>query len=222
MRTRKEELISDNLKPLVTKIMKDNRKKYHYSLEDLSKAISHKKNRQTLHKYENGNLNIPYDILLEICRVFNVDTSMFELGDIATKEEQNKLEKKIVKEYMSSINTNKGLSFKEEKIINQYKNAFYEPVTNHSELGIKISDDSMIPTYIKNDKVFFEKKEEYVNGDDIVIAIKNNTLAIRRLYKYPKGLILQALNPKYQTININIISNEMILGKVTSIYREIN
>ena len=79
----------------------------------------------------------------------------------------------------------------------------------------------MSPTYLKNDKVYFEKKEDYKNGDDVIIAIKNNVLSVRRLYRYPKGIILQAINPKYPTINVNIISNDMILGKVTSIYREI-
>ena len=79
----------------------------------------------------------------------------------------------------------------------------------------------MAPTYLKNDKVYFQKQEDYKNGDDIIIAVKNNLLSVRRLYRYPKGIILQAMNPKYPTINVNIISNEMILGKVTSIYREV-
>ena len=79
----------------------------------------------------------------------------------------------------------------------------------------------MEPVYLKNDKLYFEKKEDYQNGDDIIIAVKNNILSVRRLYRYPKGIILQALNPKYQTINVNIISNNMILGKITSMYREI-
>ena len=74
MRTRKKELVSDNLKPFVGQLIKENRLKYNYSLEDLSKAINHKKNRQTLHKYENGKLNIPYDILFEIVHVFNIDS----------------------------------------------------------------------------------------------------------------------------------------------------
>ena len=79
----------------------------------------------------------------------------------------------------------------------------------------------MAPAYLKNDKVNIVKLDSYKNGDDIVIAIKNNILAVRRLYKYPKGIILQALNPKYQTININVVSNDMILGKVVSLKREI-
>ena len=79
----------------------------------------------------------------------------------------------------------------------------------------------MSPVYMKNDYLYFEQKEEYKNGDDIVIAVKNNILSVRRLYRYPKGIILQALNPKYPTINVNIVGNNMILGKVTMIKREI-
>ena len=108
-----------------------------------------------------------------------------------------------------------------EKIINTYKNASFEVLNNHSELSMKMMDDSMFPTYAKNDKVLFQKQGDYKTGDDIVIAVKNNVLSVRRLYRYPKGIILQAMNPKYPTINVNIISNDMILGKVTAIYREV-
>ena len=220
MRTRKQELISDELKPLVSNIIKDGRKKYNYSLEDLAKAINYKKNRQTLHKYETGKLNIPYEILFEICHIFNIDSDVFKEAPI-TEEEQKLLEKKMIKEYVSNLRQDKNLTTQAEKIINTYKNANYDAITNRSELYVKVIDDSMSPVYLKNDYIYFEKQEDYKNGDDIVIAVKNNVLSIRRLYRYPKGIILQAINPKYQTININIISNSMILGKVTSIRREI-
>ena len=220
MRTRKQELISDELKPLVSKLIKEYREKYNYSLEDLSKAINNKKNRQTLHKYETGKLNIPYDILFEICNIFNISNEEFKEAPIS-KEEQNKIEKKMLKEYVSSLRKDKNLTPQIEKIINTYKNAAYEARINKSELFIKVTDDSMAPIYLKNDKLYFQKQEDYKNGDDIIIAVKNNTLSVRRLYRYPKGIILQAINPKYPTINVNIISNEMILGKIVSIYREI-
>lgn len=219
MRTRKQELVSDELKPLVSEIIKNGREKYNYSLEDLSKAINGQKNRQTLHKYETGKLNIPYDILFEICRIFNFDNEIFKDAPI-TEEEKQLIEKKIVKEYVSSLRQDKNLTPQSEKIINTYKNANYESITNHSELSMKVLDDSMSPVYYKNDKVFFQKEEDYKTGDDIVIAVKNNILSVRRLYRYPKGIILQAMNPKYPTINVNIIANNMILGRVTAIYRE--
>lgn len=220
MRTKKQELISDNLKPFVGKIIKENRQKFNYSLEDLAKALDYQKNRQTLHKYETGLLNIPYDIFFEICRIFKIDNNI--INEIPmTKEEEEIFEKKMVKEYINSMREDKNLTPRSEKIINSYKNASFEAITNRSELSIKIIDDSMSPVYLKNDRVYFQKLNDYKNGDDIVIAINNNTLSVRRLYRYPKGIILQALNPKYQTINVNIVSNDMILGKVTSIYREV-
>ena len=220
MRTRKQELISDNLKPIVSQTIKEARAKYNYSLEDLAKALNYKKNRQTLHKYETGALNIPYDIYFEICRILNINSNIITEAP-TTEEEQEKLEKKMIKEYMNSLRSDKDLTTKMEKLINSYKNIAYEPITNKSELTLKVSDNSMEPVYLKNDRIYFEKCQDYKNGDDVVIAIKNNLLAVRRLYRYPKGIILQALNPKYQTININIISNDMILGKVKSIYREV-
>ena len=220
MRTRKKELISDNLKPFVGKIIKENRLKYNYSLEDLSKAINYQKNRQTLHKYETGLLNIPYDLFFEICRIFNIDTSVLSNIDI-DEEERKKLENKFVKEYVSSTRIDKNLTAKNEKLIHQYKNVVHEPLIDKPELTVKVLDDSMSPYYLKNDRIFFEKQEEYKNGDDIVIAIKSNVLSIRKLYKYPKGIILQAMNPKYPSLNVNIMSPDMILGKVIAIHREI-
>ena len=220
MRTRKQELISDELKPLVGELIKTAREKYNYSLEDLSKAIDGKKNRQTLHKYETGKLNIPYDILFEICRIFNLDTQVLQEAPI-TEEEKKLIEKKEIKEYVSSLRQDKNLTHQIEKTINTYKNASYEAINSYSELSMKVLDDSMEPIYKKNDKIFFKKQEEYKTGDDIIIAVKNNVLSVRRLYRYPKGIILQAMNPKYPTINVNIISNDMIIGKAVAVYREI-
>ena len=102
---------SDNLKPFVGKIIKENRLKYQYSLEDLSKAINYQKNRQTLHKYETGLLNIPYDLFFEICRIFNVDTSILSNMDI-DDEERKILESKFVKDYVNSTRIDKDLTVK--------------------------------------------------------------------------------------------------------------
>ena len=186
----------------------------------VTNSIDYQKNRQTLHKYESGLLNIPYDLFFEICRIFNIDTSVLANANI-TEEEQKILENKFVKEYVNSTRIDKNLTIKDEKIINTYKNASYEPLVDKSELTIKVLDDSMSPYYLKNDKIYFQKQDDYKNGDDIVIATKSNILSVRKLYKYPKGIILQAMNPKYPSLNVNVISPDMILGKVIAIHREI-
>lgn len=220
MRTRKQELISDDLKPFVCKILKEYREKYNYSLEDLAKRLNYQKNRQTLHKYETGSLNIPYDIFFEIANIFNIDPDTFNEIPM-TKKEKEIFEKKMIKGYVSKVNQNKNLTRREEKIIANYRNASYEPIDKNCELSIKLLDDSMSPIYLKNDRIFFKKMDSYNNGDDIVIAVKGNVLSVRRLYKSQKAIILQAMNPKYQTIVVNIFSDDMILGKVETMSRDI-
>lgn len=219
MRTKKVELVSNELKPFVCNILKEYREKYNYSFEDLARAIGYKKNRQTLHKYETGSLNIPYDIFFEIANIFNIDSELFK--DIPmTSEEEDIFSKRMLKYYVKN-NTNNNISSRAEKIINTYKNASYEPVSKGCELSVKMMDDSMDPVYLKGDRLFFNKKDKYNNGDDIVIAIKGNQLSVRRLYKSQKAIILQAMNPKYQTIVVNIFSDDMILGKVEVMSRNI-
>ena len=220
MRTRKQELVSDDLKPFVCNIMKEYREKYNYSLEDLARALNYKKNRQTLHKYETGLLNIPYDIFFEIANIFNIDVATFDSIPM-TKSEKELFEKKFIKNYVNSMNGSKNITSRGEKIINTYKNASYEPVSKECELSIKLMDDSMAPNYLKGDRLFFKKSSNYENGDDIVIAVKGNVLSARRLYKSGRAVILQAMNPKYQTIALNVFSDDMILGKVVSMSRSI-
>lgn len=220
MRTRKQELVSDDLKPFVCAILRDYREKYNYSLEDLARALSYKKNRQTLHKYETGSLNIPYDIFFEIANVFNIDSEVFKEIPM-TKNEKELFERKMIKNYVNTMKGNNNITSRGEKIINTYKNASYEPVCKSSDLSVKLLDDSMAPVYMKGDRVFFRKKDTYNNGDDIVIAVKGNILSIRRLYRSQKAVILQAMNPKYQTIVMNIFSEDMILGKVECMSREV-
>lgn len=220
MRTRKQELVSDDLKPFVCSILKEYREKFNYSFEDLARALNYKKNRQTLHKYETGSLNIPYDILFEIVHVFNIDSDVFNEIPM-TKNEKDLFERKLIKNYVNTMNGNKNLTSRGEKIINSYKNASYEPISKKCELSVRLLDDSMSPVYLKGDRVYFKKKEHYENGDDIVIAVKGNVLSVRRLYRSQKAIILQAMNPKYQTIVVNIFSDDMILGKVEYMSREV-
>lgn len=220
MRTRKQELISDDLKPFVCGIIKEYREKYNYSLEDLARALNYKKNRQTLHKYETGTLNIPYEIFFDIASIFNINSEVFNEIPM-TKAEKELFEKKMIRNYVDTMSGSKNITSRGEKIINTYKNASYEPVSKGCDLSIKLLDDSMAPVYLKGDRIFFKKQDTYDNGDDIVIAVKGNVLSVRRIYKSQKAIILQAMNPKYQTIVVNVFSDNMILGKVRTMSREI-
>lgn len=102
MRTRKQELVSDDLKPFVCNIMKEYREKYNYSLEDLARALNYKKNRQTLHKYETGTLNIPYEIFFDIANIFNINSDVFDEIPM-TKDEKDLFEKKMIRSYVNTM-----------------------------------------------------------------------------------------------------------------------
>lgn len=220
MRARKQELVSDDLKPFVCAIIREYREKYNYSLEDLSRALNYKKNRQTLHKYETGSLNIPYEIFFDIVRIFNIDS--VTLDEIPmTKAEKEIFERKMIRDYVSTFSGEKNITSRGEKIINTYRNASYEPISKQSFLSVKLLDDSMAPIYLKGDRVYFSKKDTYSNGDDVVLAVKGNILSVRRLYRSQKTIILQAMNPKYQTIALNVFSDNMILGKVETMSRDV-
>ena len=182
--------------------------------------MNYKKNRQTLHKYETGSLNIPYEIFFDIASIFNINSDVFNEIPM-TKSEKELFEKKMIKNYVDTMTGNKNITSRGEKIINTYKNASYEPVSKQCDLSVKLLDDSMAPVYLKGDRVFFKKKDNYNNGDDIVLAVKGNILSVRRIYKSQKSIILQAMNPKYQTIVVNVFSDDMILGKVETMSREI-
>ena len=220
MRARKQELVSDELKPFICNILKEYREKYNYSLEDLSRALGYKKNRQTLHKYETGSLNIPYDVFFDIVRVFNIDSVTISKIPM-TKSEKEIFERKMVRDYVSSLSGDKNITSRDEKIINTYRNASYEPISKQSELSMRLLDDSMAPIYLKNDRVYFSKRDTYNNGDDVVLALKGNILTVRRLYRTQKAVILEAINPKYQTIILNVFSESMLLGKVDVMSREV-
>ena len=102
MRTKKQDLISDDLKPFVCGIIKEYREKYNYSLEDLSRALNYKKNRQTLHKYETGSLNIPYEIFFDIASIFNINSDVFNEIPM-TKSEKELFEKKMIKNLLDLL-----------------------------------------------------------------------------------------------------------------------
>ena len=157
MRTRKQELVSDDLKPFVCGIIKEYREKYNYSLEDLARALNYKKNRQTLHKYETGTLNIPYEIFFDIAEIFNISSDVIK--DITmTREEEEFFEKKLIK-----------------NIVNTFE-----------EKGVKVTDKSKIVkksvfTIYENESTVYAGKVEYKYYLDITYTYNNKNIEYKNI-----------------------------------------
>ena len=169
MRTRKQDLVSDELKPIVSKILKEYRLKYNYSFEDLSKALNHKKNRQTLHKYESGILNIPYELFFEICKVFNIESDV--LKDIPLTEDVDPLVKDN-EPHLALFGGEDGLKFYRQilkdahKVVNEKNIIAFEHAYNHKEAMAEL-----VKQHFPNSK--FETLKD-LNGKDRMTIIINN------------------------------------------------
>ena len=57
-------------------------------------------------------------------------------------------------DYVNTMKGNNNITSRGEKIINTYKNASYEPINTNGNFCIKVTDDSMAPVYLKNDKIY--------------------------------------------------------------------
>lgn len=65
--------------------------------------------------------------------------------------------------------------------------------------GLKIKGNSMNPKYCDDDTVLFLKCNDCESGEDCAIIINSKDAIFRRIIKQENGIILQALNPEYES-----------------------
>lgn len=77
-----------------------------------------------------------------------------------------------------------------------------EKVEIDVDLTITVIDDSMYPTYLKND-ILYIKSQDFIgfNGQVMAIMIDAKTTLVRHIYQDPRGegLVLTSDNPAYKT-----------------------
>lgn len=75
-------------------------------------------------------------------------------------------------------------------------------------IALIIEDDSMVSRYQKEDIVIFKKTEQIDNGDDVLVTI-DEKLYLRKIFFMPNnGIMLQALNPSFDLINLTKLDVE--------------
>lgn len=75
-------------------------------------------------------------------------------------------------------------------------------------VSIIIEDDSMVSRYQKGDIVIFKKPEQINNGNDVLVVI-DEKLYLRKIFFMPNnGIMLQALNPSFDLINLTKLDVE--------------
>lgn len=65
--------------------------------------------------------------------------------------------------------------------------------------GLKIKGNSMNPKYFNDDIVLFLKASDCESGEDCAVIVNGNDAIFKRVIKQDKGIILQSLNPEYES-----------------------
>lgn len=87
--------------------------------------------------------------------------------------------------------------------------------------GLIVPDDSMFPKILKNDTIVFRASKTFQSEDICVVGIEHLENAIvRRIIRTPRFIILQPLNPGYDTMYFEDIGDIEIVGVVTGLHRD--
>lgn len=84
---------------------------------------------------------------------------------------------------------------------------------SNASVALKIQDDVMEPTFIKNSYAFLELNVP-LNNNDIGLFEYNGTLMVRRFIIGKDKLVLQADNKNYEDIDLTENDDFIIVGKV--------
>ncbi|MFQ5806181.1 MAG: transcriptional repressor LexA [Phycisphaerae bacterium] len=90
-------------------------------------------------------------------------------------------------------------------------------VSPHGNFVLRVRGDSMIDDNIADgDYVIVEKRETARDGETVVALIKGEEATLKRFYRTPRGIRLEAANPAYEPI---ITKNVQIQGIVVGVLR---
>jgi len=90
-------------------------------------------------------------------------------------------------------------------------------VSPHGNFVLRVRGDSMIEDNIADgDYVIVEKRETARDGETVVALIEGEEATLKRFYRTPKGIRLEAANPAYEPI---ITKNVQIQGIVVGVLR---
>jgi len=89
-------------------------------------------------------------------------------------------------------------------------------------IALQVSSDSMLPDFKKNDIVIIKECTDCKSGQDCAVFINDENAELKRVIKQNNGLLLQALNPEYETKFYPYEGKDKvaILGVVTQLIRK--
>lgn len=176
--------------------------------------------RSYLSKIINGQRNTPKpDMLKRLSRVTNCSYEELMIAAGYNSDEHKPTAVKIP--VLGVIHA--GLPVEAIENIIDYEEISLEMAKKGEYFALKVSGDSMLPTFIDGDIVIVKKQSDVENNAPCVVMVNGDDATLKRIKKDSNGILLIPDNPAYNTIqysNKEITDKPVkILGKVVELRR---
>lgn len=197
----------------------NNIKKYrtirNYSLQDLAERVGLTK--KTIQRYENGEIKIDMDRLLDVAEALEVEVpQLIEGAESFIGVDLTELDTVKIP-VVGRVVCSEGMCAIEE--IERYEDTPRNWVRSGDCFYVIAQGDSMINARIYDGDLLLIEKQNDVEDGDIAAVVIDNQISIKKVFKTDGMLILQSENPKYGPIFKTEENKDsiFILGKLKKI-----
>lgn len=149
--------------------------------------------RSTIGKWESTSIIPSSDMLIELSDFFNVSID-YLLGN-TDNSANNKIHR--IKVYGS---VPAGIPLEAIENIIGWEEISMDLVRDGSEyIALKVKGDSMNPKYLDGDIVIVRLQPNCESGQDAIVFVNGYDATLKRIIKNENSVILQPLNPEYET-----------------------
>ena len=184
------------------------RKKYGYSQEDLGKLLGVSK--QAISMYERGERGLESSDIEKLADIFNVDINVL----YGRKSSPIKIP---VLGYVAA-----GLPIEAVREVLDYEEISPDMLRDGSEyFALKIKGSSMEPKISDGDVVIVRVQPDVDSGQVAIVCVNGEEATCKKILKQQGGIVIQPLNPAYETVFYSIEQIESIpitiIGRVVEL-----
>lgn len=200
----------------ISKKIKELRLKYNISMDDLAQKIG--KNRATIYRYENGDIEeLPMSILKPLADALHT-TPAYLMG---WEEDNSKSIINLVPITKVKIPVLGTVACGKPIYADEHLECYVDAIGSiHPDFALWAKGDSMIDARINDGDLIFVKKQEMVENGEIAVVLIDGEVTLKKvLYEPGKNrLILMPANKKYNPFIYEgeELNNIRILGKAVA------
>jgi repressor LexA len=196
--------------------IKELRKSKKLSQKDLAEILN--VHQTAVSQWEQNRTMPDIDMIKKLAKYFGVTTD-YILGDSQT-DNSKEIKAHRIKVYG---HVPAGIPLEAVEDVIDWEEIPYDWTRDGSEfLALKVKGSSMNPKYLDGDIVIIKKQPDCESGQDAVVFINGYDATLKRVIKNENSVILQPLNPEYETKIYGSSDDPItILGIVVELRRKV-